>query len=100
MRIKKLFWAGIECQTERCRVLLDPLENVEPLSSYLGRPHDPVLHIEESGVVHALITHRHPDHYDPATLRRVVGPMGTVFCPRSLVDEVRASGLRAHGMDS
>ena len=98
-RLKKLSWAGIEYQTAGFRLLVDPLENVEPLKAFLGPPHDPIQHIDAGGIAHALVTHRHGDHFDPTTLRRVVGSSGTVFCPRSMADEMSANGLRAEGMD-
>jgi hypothetical protein len=49
MQLKKLSWAGIEHLTDRCRLLIGPLENVEPLQAFLGRPHHPMLHIGPAG---------------------------------------------------
>lgn len=100
MRMRRLSWAGLELASEHVRILIDPLENVAPLERSLGPPREPILHIDESATTtHALVTQRHPDHFDPATLARILGPSGTVFCPRSLVDEVRNAGLRAHGFE-
>ena len=100
LRIKRLSWAGLELVGERLRILIDPLENAAPLESSLGPAREPILHIGESATrTHALVTQRHPDHFDPATLVRVVGRSGTVFCPRSLVEEVRRLGLRAYGFE-
>jgi L-ascorbate metabolism protein UlaG (beta-lactamase superfamily) len=100
LRMRRLAWAGLELVGERVRILIDPLENVAPLESCLGAPREPILHLGESATTtHALVTHRHPDHFDPSALARVLGRSGAVFCPRSMVDEVRDAGLRAHGFE-
>jgi L-ascorbate metabolism protein UlaG (beta-lactamase superfamily) len=100
LRMRRLSWAGLELVGERVRILIDPLENVAPLESFLGPPREPILHIAETATTtHALVTHRHPDHFDPVTLARVLGRSGTVFCPRSMVEELRDAGLRAHGFE-
>src|SRR5215813_4598884 len=96
----RLSWAGLELAGERVRILIGPLENVAPLESFLGPPREPVLHIAETATpTHALVTQRHPDHFDPDTLARVLGRSGSAFSPRSLTREVRAAGWRAHGME-
>jgi L-ascorbate metabolism protein UlaG (beta-lactamase superfamily) len=99
LRLRRLSWAGVELVGERVRILIDPLENVAPVESFLGPPHEPIVHIAEAATTtHALVTHRHSDHFDPATLARVLGRSGTVFCPRSM-EEVRDAGLRAYGFE-
>ncbi len=100
-QLRRLSWAGIELAGDGVRLLIDPLENIAPLRDFLGPPHGEIIHIDNfAGITHALITHRHPDHFDTSTLRRVVGSAGTVYCPKSLVDEVQTSGLRAQGMEA
>lgn len=100
-QLRRLSWAGVELVRDGFRVLIDPLENIVPLREFLGSPHGQIIHIDRfAGTTHALITHRHPDHFDSKTLRRVVGSTGTIYCPRSLADEVRSNGLRAVGMDA
>lgn len=97
--LRRLSWAGVELRTDRTRLLFDPLENVAPLAGFLGKPHDAIFHIEADRPAHALVTHRHPDHLDPETLKRTVGSAGTVFCPRAIADEIGAAGIHTHGMD-
>lgn len=100
LRMTRLSWAGLELLSERVRILIDPLENVAPLQGFLGEPRERIVPIADSAITtHALVTHRHGGHFDPVTLARVVGPSGIVFCPRSIANEVRAAGLRAHGVD-
>src|SRR5205085_12283419 len=48
--------------------------------------------------VDALVTHRHPDHYDADTLKRSLGPAGRVFCPVEIAPELEAAGLNARGV--
>jgi len=100
LRMTRLSWTGLELAGERVRILIDPLENVAPLESFLAPTREPVLHIAETATpTHALVTQRHPDHFDPDTLARVLGRSGSAFSPRSLTREVRAAGWRAHGME-
>ncbi len=101
MQLRRLSWAGIEMVSNTLRILIDPLENVAPLQDFLGTPRDQIVDLDPiPGTTHALITHRHPDHFDPATLRRVVENSGTVFCPRSMAQEAARNGLRVEGMDA
>ena len=43
---------------------------------------------------YALITHAHNDHFDEATLKRVLGERGYVICHESIATHVASRGLR------
>jgi L-ascorbate metabolism protein UlaG (beta-lactamase superfamily) len=99
LQVRRLCWAGIEVNNARERILVDPLQNTDPLLSFLGRPWLPVVPIQNfSGPTHALVTHVHLDHFDSETLRRVLGSDGTVFCHKAISDRIAAAGLKVHGL--
>lgn len=100
VEVRRLSWAGIEVRADGCRVLIDPLMHVEPLTALgLGEPLTPIVPAGDAESVDvALVTHRHPDHYDPFTLRRVLRPDGVVGCPAAIRDVVEGDGLPARGL--
>ena len=59
VRIRHLAWAGVEAVADGTRVLIDPLEDVAPLTGFLGAPRRPVPRIKLPAEVetHALVTH-------------------------------------------
>lgn len=98
--VRRLSWAGIEMVAGDFRLLIDPLTHVEPLKTLgLGEPRTPIVSAgdAESADI-ALVTHRHPDHFDPFTLRRVLRPGGVVACPEAMQKSVEGDGLPARGM--
>jgi len=92
---------GVEIQTrERC-LLIDAMQTTAPLKALLGEPRWPPVAIapwDGKSNVDALVTHRHPDHYDADTLKRSLGPAGRVFCPVEIAPELEAAGLNARGV--
>ena len=74
------------------RIVTDPFlrDRLGPL-----RRHGPIPHAAAIGAVEAvLVSHAHPDHYDPRSLRLVPGdPL--VIAPRGLGGRIRRLGLRA-----
>jgi L-ascorbate metabolism protein UlaG (beta-lactamase superfamily) len=96
---RRLCWAGIEVHNARERILVDPLQNTDPLLSFLGQPRLPVVPIRDASCpTHALVTHLHLDHFDVETLRRVLGREGSVFCHKAVADDIGAAELRVHGL--
>jgi len=65
VRLRHLAWAGVEAVADGTRVLIDPLEDVAPLTGFLGAPRRPVPRIKLPAEVetHALVTHLHPGSY-------------------------------------
>jgi len=101
MYAARLSWAGVRVEMKGRRFLIDPLQNTLPLKGLLGDPLWPPVAIHDwdgAMATDALVTHRHPDHYDPATLSRALGPAGRVFCPPEIVPELESAGLNARGV--
>ncbi|AHH97449.1 MBL fold metallo-hydrolase [Kutzneria viridogrisea] len=92
--LRRLGWAGVEIRLDDTRVLIDALENVEPLEPALGPPKRPLPPIEAPAGTHALITHLHPDHYDRALMTRLAGS-GTIGCHAPIAPALAEDGIEA-----
>ena len=92
LRVQRLAWAGIRLQLSTATLFLDPLINPKVWDDALK---DPMIPVDgATGDRFVLVTHRHPDHFDPtavaAALREggtFVHAAGTAFDP--LPDNVR-----------
>jgi L-ascorbate metabolism protein UlaG (beta-lactamase superfamily) len=93
-RVRRLGWAGVEIRLGETRVLIDALEDVEPLEPVLGRPKRPLPPIETPTGTHALITHIHPDHYDRELLARLAAS-GTIGCHAPTAAALARDGIEA-----
>jgi L-ascorbate metabolism protein UlaG (beta-lactamase superfamily) len=106
MRLRRLGWAGIEIEHDDHVLVIDLLEDHEPLSAEL-RLEQPLLPPSRPGRTDAaLVSHLHADHTDPAALRRALAPGAPVYRPEPetgpsegdvLCSSVEAS-LREHGL--
>jgi len=92
LRVQRLSWAGV-------RVVLGDTTIVADASAGMAPPHPPGRAPwvpDDAGTRwrYALITNLLNDHYDPATLRRVLGPRGRVVCLEANAASVASDGLR------
>jgi L-ascorbate metabolism protein UlaG (beta-lactamase superfamily) len=101
MIVRRLTWAGLEIQTPAGTVLVDPLGGTPSLSRYAGEPRDPLIApaAPPGTVAAAAVTHLHSDHFDVDALRRALAPGAPVLCPAAAAEQVRATGLDAHGTE-
>ena len=93
MYIQRLAWAGIRICDDDFNIVIDPLVNTGEAARFMGAPLMEAIPVKEHSVQLALVTHLHPDHYDPATLRACLTPRGRVLCadeiaPRLNTDHV------------
>jgi L-ascorbate metabolism protein UlaG (beta-lactamase superfamily) len=89
--IQRLTWAGIKIVEGNTTVFVDAVgtdlwdgdapEGLVPVTADTPRRY-------------ALITHTHNDHFDVATLKRVLGERGYVICEESIASYVASRGLR------
>jgi hypothetical protein len=42
LTVRRLNWAGVEIVKDQQRILIDPMENVEPFAHLLGKPRHPL----------------------------------------------------------
>ncbi len=94
LRSRRLGWAGVQIELDGTRLLIDALENVEPLEPVLGAPKRPLPPIDAPAGTHALITHLHPDHYDRALITRLAAS-GTVGCHAPIAPVLLDDGIEA-----
>lgn len=94
LRLRRLGWAGVEVRLGETRVVIDALENVEPLRPVLGRPKRPLPAVDVPAGTHALITHLHPDHYDRDLVGRLAAT-GTAGCHTTSAAALAEDGIEA-----
>lgn len=78
MRVRSLGWAGLEVEADGVTVVIDMVEEAEPLRSSIP---DGSLAKAQGRAAAALVTHLHSDHADPAAIKRVLTPEGVVLRP-------------------
>ncbi len=77
--VTKLPWAGVKVEIGTTRIAIDPLYNFPPRYE---RSHEPLYPLDVFGKVDAvLITHHHPDHFDPEAIARFYGEEIPVYLP-------------------
>lgn len=92
MNIKKLPWAGIRIEMEKLSIVIDPLYH---FPEKLGKPQEPLYPLSSFGPAAAvLITHQHPDHFDPQAIIDAYGSEIPVFVPREIAAVAVQSGLK------
>jgi L-ascorbate metabolism protein UlaG (beta-lactamase superfamily) len=78
LRAQRLAWAGVRLQLDHASLWIDPLVNSDVWGPSLR---DPLFPLEPgAGDHYVLVTHRHPDHFDPTAIRAVLGDSGTLVC--------------------
>lgn len=91
MKIQKLPWAGIRVDLESTAIVIDPLFH---FPSKLGEPHESFLPLEAYGPAAAvLVTHQHPDHFDPEAIISAYGSDIPVFVPKEIMNIATTNGL-------
>ena len=91
--LRRLAWAGVEIRLGDTRLVIDAIENVEPFAETLGPPREPMPPVDTPPGTHGLISHVHPDHYDPTVLTRIAASTGTVGCFTTAAGQLADAGL-------
>ncbi|SFS65770.1 L-ascorbate metabolism protein UlaG, beta-lactamase superfamily [Paenibacillus sp. BC26] len=91
MKIVKLPWAGITIEHEESKIVIDPFYN---FPSDLGTPSGVLYPLDDFGKVDAvLLTHVHPDHFDPAAIKQFYGQSIPIYVPIENVEYVKEYGF-------
>src|SRR6202453_355192 len=96
MRIVRLSWAGVQIESERATLVIDLLEHTAPIRSFMGDPRLPII-VGPEVLDLALVTHLHPDHYDPDALRRKLRPDAKVICDPANASKIARDGFTVVG---
>jgi L-ascorbate metabolism protein UlaG (beta-lactamase superfamily) len=82
LRIQRLAWAGLRLQLPGATLFIDPLVNPEAWGAALE---DPLVAVDDAvGERFVLITHAHPDHFDPMAAAVVLGQGGVLAHPTGI----------------
>jgi L-ascorbate metabolism protein UlaG (beta-lactamase superfamily) len=85
MRIKWLGWAGVEVESGRDRVVVDPLHDARAVFAWMGERAQamqaPEVVPAQPGAIAGLVTHLHRDHADAEALRSALAPGARVHEP-------------------
>jgi L-ascorbate metabolism protein UlaG (beta-lactamase superfamily) len=93
LRAQRLAWAGVRLQLGTANLYLDPLLDPKVWGSALP---DALVPIDPpgEGSRYVLVTHRHPDHFDPTAIRQALGEAGTLVCTPDTASAAAAAGFR------
>ncbi|RYZ46212.1 MAG: MBL fold metallo-hydrolase [Myxococcaceae bacterium] len=92
LRAQRLAWAGVRLRLGQDTLFLDPLIDPTVWGAALK---DPLVPMDvKSGSRFVLVTHRHPDHFDPVAVRQALGDTGTLVCAPDVAVAAAASGFR------
>jgi len=92
LRAQKLAWAGVRLEIDNATLLLDPLINPDVWGKALT---DAIVPVDiPKGDRYVLVTHRHPDHFDPAAVRQALGTTGTLVCGVDAAPAAAAAGFK------
>ena len=98
MQITRLSWAGLAVAMNGTTLLVDPLANASELTGLMGKPRASIHPIAPKSAQFALLTHLHPDHYNPAALRASLVEGGQVICHEPLARLVAQDGFAVKGV--
>ena len=100
MEMIKLTWAGVLVTSQNVSILIDPLGGPIagqelPDAAKLGEPLEPIIPLDTIKQPDAiLITHVHPDHFDPKSIQNAFGNEISIFVPKESSEYVKTTGFK------
>ena len=98
MAAQRLGWAGVRLQVGETTLWIDPLANAAVWGEALRDTLSPIE--PPPGNRYVLVTHRHPDHYDPDTVARALGAGGTLLSAAPTGPLPVPAGSRSRAVES
>lgn len=89
MKIQRLAWAGIKIETDKTTLFVDATSYEEQKDMKLKAGTE---------LVHGLITHHHPDHYDAAALKTVFNTRSRLYCHEDTWPWIDATDMRTQAV--
>lgn len=96
LRAQRLAWAGARLELPDATIFIDPLISTEVWGAALKDPLLPFSGGPDTRSV--LVTHLHPDHFDPPAITQILGGSGTVICDARVAASVASRGIRVRGL--
>jgi L-ascorbate metabolism protein UlaG (beta-lactamase superfamily) len=91
LQVQRLTWAGVKLVSGDTTVFVDAVGT----DLWEGAAPEGLVPVEaDTPRRYALISHVHNDHFDVATLKRVLGERGYVICHESIATYIASRGLR------
>jgi L-ascorbate metabolism protein UlaG (beta-lactamase superfamily) len=95
LRAQRLAWAGVRLELASTTLFVDPLVDPGVWAETLSDPLLPLA--SEATDRFVLVTHLHPDHFDPRAVAQALGEGGTLVCDASVAAEAGSRGFRVRG---
>jgi L-ascorbate metabolism protein UlaG (beta-lactamase superfamily) len=97
MKITKLSRSGVMLESGDTTLYIDPLQNVDAMAPFVGKPKFPVFPVPypKAGAANVLITHIHADHFDQPLLTNLLANKGLLWGPEPVCKSALNIGLRA-----
>ena len=96
LRAQRLAWAGARLELPEATIFIDPLVSTDVWGSALKDPLTPFS--SGPGTRSVLVTHLHPDHFDPLAITQILGSSGTIICDARVAANVASQGFRVRGL--
>jgi L-ascorbate metabolism protein UlaG (beta-lactamase superfamily) len=95
LRAQRLAWAGVRLELPNAVIFVDPLLDPAVWDQALA---DPLLPLDGGPAMRfVLVTHLHPDHFDPKAVRQALGSGGTLVCDASVAADAASRGFQVRG---
>lgn len=95
LRAQRLAWAGVRLELPTAVAFIDPLLDPAVWDQALA---DPLLPLDAGPATRfVLVTHLHPDHFDPKAVRQALGSGGTLVCDATVAAEAASRGFQVRG---
>jgi L-ascorbate metabolism protein UlaG (beta-lactamase superfamily) len=78
LKAQRLSWAGVKLELPSMTLFIDPLINPEVWDSALKQPLVPLE--AATPQKHVVVTHLHPDHFDPVAVKKILTDSGYLIC--------------------
>jgi L-ascorbate metabolism protein UlaG (beta-lactamase superfamily) len=78
LKAQRLSWAGVKLELPSMTLFIDPLISPGVWDDALKQPLIPVE--ASTPQRHVMITHLHPDHFDPAAVKKILTDSGYLIC--------------------
>ena len=78
LKAQRLSWAGVKLELPSITLFIDPLINPQVWDDALKQPLVPLEAATQQRQV--LVTHLHPDHFDPSAVKKVLTESGYLIC--------------------
>lgn len=96
LKAQRLSWAGVKLEIPSMTLFIDPLINPKVWDEGLKQP--PVYLQSATPQRHVVVTHTHPDHFDPLAAKQILNENSYVICHTDSAATIASQGFRVWGV--